>query len=171
MAASVGQIGNSNRSAGRQDQTYRAVLASSCVRISVLGNSDTTGMMLDSAEASWPNLIVPRLEQELGEDVQVDSWRFAPYRENAAAYALKLVDEAQPDFVVLTLSSFWCAFRSVRGRLEGRFGGRVGHAYNRLERAFSETFERSGPLLERRRRLSRRVARHSYGHAPDAHHR
>ncbi|MGE3073284.1 MAG: hypothetical protein AB7N24_04265 [Dehalococcoidia bacterium] len=131
------------------------------VRISVLGNSDTSGQKLAPGEKPWVDLIGPRLEAELGEEVIVDSWKFAAYRGGAVEYARSLVDEAQPDFVILTLATYWCAFSTVQFGVERRFGRRAGELYRRLERFTVNHVERrpseSQPTNHRGRRVARRV--------------
>lgn len=131
------------------------------MRISVLGNSDTTGQTLAPGEQAWVDLIGPRLEAILGEEVTVDSWKFAAYRGGAVEYARSLVDEAEPDFVILTLATYWCAFSTVQFGVERRFGQRAGDIYRRLERFTVKNIERkpsiSQPTNHRGRRVARRV--------------
>jgi hypothetical protein len=112
------------------------------LRISVLGNSDTSGMQLHPGEKPWPALIQERLSETLTEPVVVDSWRWVPPRPDAVERALALVDGAEPDVVILTLASFWCAFGTVRAHVDQRFGKRAGRLYGRAERAFSSRIER-----------------------------
>jgi hypothetical protein len=92
----------------------------------------------------------------------VDSWRFAPYRPDALSYALELVDGAKPDFVIVPLASYWCAYSTVQFGIENRFGARAARVAAHLEAAYSRRFEKPGPLGAHRstriRRLARRMA-------------
>ena len=133
------------------------------MRISVIGNSDTTGMLLQPGEKTWPTLLQERLGESLGEPVVVDNWRFVPYRPGAVERALGLVTEAQPDFVILTLASFWCAFGTVRARVERRFGRRAARFYTRAEQAFSRSVERGGRTGQSANAIGRRTARRIIG--------
>lgn len=132
------------------------------MRISVLGNSDTTGRLLEPGEPSWPELLREQLPAELHEPVEVDSWRFAPYRPDALTYALELVDNAKPDFVIVPLASYWCAYSTVQFGIENRFGARAARLAAGIEASYSRRFEHPGPLGAHRntrlRRLTRRVA-------------
>jgi len=136
------------------------------MRISVLGNSDTTGRHLPPGDIPWPRLVQERLGIELGEPVALDSWRFAPYRPGAADYALHLVAEAEPDFVVIPLASYWCAFTTVQRSVERRFGGRAAGLYASAEAAYRRRFESSATRAGPRRCLIRTVARKTFGAAP-----
>jgi lysophospholipase L1-like esterase len=137
------------------------------VRISVLGNSDTTGQKLADRSLSWPVLVQKRLTAEMGRDVSVDSWRFAPYRPGAVDFAMGLVREAQPDIVIYPLATYWCAFTTVKSRVEQRFGRRIANLTSRAETTYVKKFERTGadkkPI---RPTLARRVARRVVGTAP-----
>ncbi len=131
------------------------------MRISVLGNSDTTGMMLPGGSRTWPVLVEECLPRLISEPVAVDSWRFAPYRPGAVGHALGLVESAQPDVVVLPLASYWCAFGTVTARVAQRLGRRAAVLYARGERAYTRHVEggiRPGsPRRYTIRRLTRRV--------------
>lgn len=133
------------------------------MRISILGNSDTTGMRLPPGARLWPALLQERLSHSVSGPVLVDSWRFAPYRPGAVRYALDLVKDAQPDFVVVTLASYWCAFGTVRARVEQRFGRRVALLYSRAERAYARRFERGRQSGKRGPSIGRRLARRVIG--------
>jgi hypothetical protein len=129
------------------------------MRIGVLGNSDTTGQKLAPGERPWTALLPESLSAELGREVEVDSWKFAAYRPGAIDYALQLVDEAEPDVVIVTLASYWCAFSTVQSRVEQRFGPRAGRAFHRAERAVVRRLQPVSPAAERlTKRLARRVA-------------
>jgi lysophospholipase L1-like esterase len=104
------------------------------MRIGVLGNSDTTGQKLQPGEDSWPVLLRARLTEALGAPVIVDSWKFAAYRPGAVDFAMRLVDEAQPDVVIVTLASCWCAFGTVQSSVEQRFGPAAGKLARNAER-------------------------------------
>ena len=104
------------------------------MRVAVLGNSDTTGQKLQPGEKSWPVLIQERLSERVGERVTVDSWKFAAYRPGAIAFAMDLVDEAEPDVVIVTLASYWCAFSTVQAGVEQRFGAGAAELVRRAER-------------------------------------
>ncbi len=130
------------------------------MRISVLGNSDTTGMLLLPPAKPWPSLLQERLSQSLGESVVVDNWLFAPSRTDAVGYALGLAERARPDVVAITLASFWCAFPTVHGRVQRRFGRRAARLYSRFERGFERYVERGrrpGRVTNLGRRLARRL--------------
>lgn len=132
------------------------------VRISILGNSDTTGQRLAAGDSPWPELVKDQLSARLGENVTVDSWKFAAYRPGAVDYALHLVDEAEPDVVIVTLASYWCAFSTVQTGIEQRYGQRAARLYTRTERTFARQFERPG-MAATRKRLARRVTRKIVG--------
>lgn len=142
------------------------------MRVSVLGNSDTTGQKLSDRSKSWPLLVQRRLSEQLGREVTVDSWRFAPYRPNAVAYAMDLVNDARPDVVVYPLATYWCAFTTVKSRVEQRFGGRAGRIASRAESAYVRRFERRtspvtpGATQDVRPTIARRLARRVIGAAP-----
>lgn len=143
------------------------------MRISVLGNSDTTGQKLADRGKSWPVLVQQRLSEQLRSEVTVDSWRFAPYRPNAVEYAMDLVREAQPDIVVYPLATYWCAFTTVKSRVEQRLGQRAGRLAARAEAAYVGRFERTKPDVTRGERgeavrttVARRLARRVVGAAP-----
>ena len=136
------------------------------VRISVLGNSDTVGIHLASPDLAWPALVREQLATDLVEPVEVDSWRFAPYRPEAARYALKLVTEAQPDFVVLPIASYWCAFTTVRQNVERRLGARAAAMFSRAENAYATRVERNDGTPGRGRTFLRKAARKTLGTAP-----
>lgn len=143
------------------------------MRISVIGNSDTTGQKLADRGKSWPVLVQQRLSEELGSGVEVDSWRFAPYRPNAVDYAMDLVREAQPDIVVYPLATYWCAFTTVKSRVEQRLGQRAGRFAARAEAAYVKRFERtradeaqSGRGQVVRTTVARRLARRVVGASP-----
>jgi hypothetical protein len=133
------------------------------MRISVLGNSDTTGRLLGPGERSWPELLREQLPVELHEPVEIDSWRFAPYRPDALTYALDLVDGARPDFVVVPLASYWCAYSTVQFSIENRFGGRAARLAARIEATYSRRFEQPGLHGAHRNTLVRRLARRVAG--------
>ena len=133
------------------------------MRISILGNSDTTGMLLAPGARTWPALLQERLGAVLSEPVVVDSWRFAPYRPGAVRHALNLVDDAQPDVVILTLASYWCAFRTVRASVERRFGRRAATFYSRGEQAYSRRAEGGVRPGEPGRQTGRRLVRRLLG--------
>ncbi len=120
------------------------------MRVAVLGNSDTTGQKLQPGEKSWPVLLGERLSDGAGVAVQIDSWKFAAYRPGAVSYAMELVDEAEPDVVIVTLASYWCAFSTVQAGVEQRFGAGAGKLVQRAERKL-------GPAG--RRGVTRTVAR------------
>lgn len=137
------------------------------MRISVLGNSDTTGQKLSDRERSWPVLIQQRLSVELGYEVEVDSWRFAPYRPGAVQYAMDLVHDAQPDVVIYPLATYWCAFTTVKSRVEQRFGQRIARLTTRAENSYVRRFEQAGAAGKPvRPTLARRLARNTIGAAP-----
>lgn len=137
------------------------------MRISVIGNSDTTGQKLASRDLSWPMLVQERLSAELEREVTVDSWRFAPYRPGAVEFAMNLVREAQPDVVIYTLATFWCGFTTVQSRVEQRFGKRVASLTSRAERSYVRRFEPPKPGNKAPRpTISRRLARKVIGAAP-----
>lgn len=133
------------------------------MRISVLGNSDTTGMLLAPGARVWPALLEERLRESVSEPVVVDSWRFAPYRPGAVRHALDLVKNAQPDVVVLTLASYWCAFGTVRASVEQRFGRRAAMLYSRGEHAYSRHVEGDVQPGKPGRMIGRRLARRLAG--------
>ncbi|MGE0599498.1 MAG: SGNH/GDSL hydrolase family protein [Dehalococcoidia bacterium] len=133
------------------------------MRISVLGNSDTSGQKLSPGEQPWVDLIGPRLEGELGEEVIVDSWKFAAYRKEAVEYARDLVDEAQPDFAIITIASYWSAFSTVQFGIERRYGQRAGEFYRRLERFTVRNIERRSNQSQRKGHRGRKVARRMLG--------
>lgn len=133
------------------------------LRISVLGNSDTSGMLLNAGEQSWPSLLRERLSESLDEDVVVDSWRWAPFNPDAVPRALSLIDAAEPDIVVVTLASFWCTVGTVRAGIDRRFGKRAGRLYGRAEGAFRQRFEQHGPPGTAANGLGRRTARRILG--------
>lgn len=135
------------------------------MRIAVLGNSDTSGLFLAAGEKSWPVLLRERLPESLGEDVAVDSWRWAPFNPDAVDRALGLVDRADPDIVILTLASFWCTVGTVRAGVDRRFGKRAGRLYGRAEAAYRSRFERHGPPGTAANGLGRRVSRRLLGAA------
>jgi lysophospholipase L1-like esterase len=120
------------------------------MRVAVLGNSDTTGQKLQPGATSWPILLGERLSEAAGVAVEIDSWKFAAYRPDAVSYALELVDGAEPDVVIVTLASYWCAFSTVQAGVEQRFGIGAGQLVQRAERKL-------GPAG--RRGVTRRVAR------------
>ena len=93
----------------------------------------------------------------------MDSWRFAPYRPDALSYALQLVDEARPDFVIVPLASYWCAYSTVHFGIEKRFGPRAVRLAARLESAYSRSVERPGPIGAHRSTFVRRLARKAAG--------
>ncbi|MEO8538402.1 MAG: hypothetical protein ABI577_01585 [bacterium] len=137
------------------------------MRVSVLGNSDTTGQKLAPGETSWPVLVQQRLSEELKRDVVVDSWRFAPYRPGAVEFAMNLVLEAQPDVVVYPLATYWCAFTTVQSRVEQRFGKRVARLTSRAEGTYVRRFEHTGAERKPiRATVARRLARRMVGAAP-----
>lgn len=129
------------------------------MRVSVLGNSDTSGRLLAPGERSWPELLREQLSSELREPVEVDSWRFAPYRPDALSYALELVDSASPDFVIVPLASYWCAYSTVQFGIENRFGARAARLAARIEAAYSRRFERPSPHGAHRSTRVRRLVR------------
>lgn len=141
------------------------------MRIGVIGNSDTTGQKLADRRNSWPVLVQERLSEQLGQEVIVDSWRFAPYRPNAVEFAMALVNEARPDVVVYPLATYWCAFTTVKSRVEERFGQRAGRLATRTEGAYVRRFERTGgttaaAIRPVRATVARRLARRVLGAAP-----
>lgn len=137
------------------------------MRISVLGNSDTIGQKLSDRSLSWPVLVQERLAAELGREVTVDSWRFAPYRPGAVEFAMNLIREAQPDVVVYPLAPFWCAFTTVQSRVEQRFGKRIATLTSRAESSYIRRFEAGkAAAAPPRPTISRRLARRVLGAAP-----
>lgn len=137
------------------------------MRISVLGNSDTIGQKLSDRNLSWPVLVQERLSRELGREVAVDSWRFAPYRPGAIDFAMGLVREAQPDIVIYPLATFWCGFTTVQSKVEQRFGVRIARLASRAERSYVRRFEPSKPGNKTPRpSISRRLTRKVVGAAP-----
>jgi lysophospholipase L1-like esterase len=129
------------------------------MRIGILGNSDTTGQKLQPGEKPWPELLRERLPDALGAPVTVDSWKFAAYRPGSVEYALELVDAAEPDVVIVTLASYWCAFSTVQSRVEQRLGQRAGKLFNRAERSLTRRLEPVSPAAGRlAKRIARRVA-------------
>ena len=135
------------------------------LRISMLGNSDTTGILLRPDEKSWPTLVQERLALSLNEPVAVDSRRFVPYRRGAVEHALGIVDEVMPDVVVLTLASFWCAFGTVQARVEQSFGPRAARLYKRAEGAYISRVETVGRAVQPDRGIGRKAARRLIGTA------
>ena len=133
------------------------------MRISILGNSDTTGMFLAPGTSTWPVLLQECLRDTFPEPVEVDSWRFAPYRPRALQHALALVSAAEPDLVVVPLASYWCVFGTVRARVEQRFGARAAVFYARGERAISRHVEGGVRPGKPRATLARRLARRVVG--------
>ncbi len=133
------------------------------MRVSVLGNSDTTGLLLPPGTRTWPALLEERLRDTLREPVTVDSWRFAPYRAGAVEHAVRLVDGAEPDLVIITLASYWCGFGTVHARVAQRFGSRAARRFNRGQRAYTQPV--AGGVHEGRtdRSLGRRMARRVIG--------
>lgn len=118
--------------------------------------------MLPPGSATWPELVRDSVSAELSEPVQLDSWRWGPFRPNAVPYALGLVDDAEPDLVILPLAAFWCAYSSVQLRMDQRFGVRTARAYGRAEAFIAGHIEqRIVP-----KSISRRVARRVLGVAP-----
>ena len=132
------------------------------MRISVLGNSDTTGIRLGGPERTWPTLLQERLDGT-SRGIAVDNWRWAAYRPGAVDYALALVEEAKPDMVIITLASFWCAFGTVQIRVRERFGRRVADVYRRLERAANRSQADGDGAGKPTNTLSRRLARRLLG--------
>jgi len=133
------------------------------VRISVIGNSDTTGMLLGPGGTSWPVLVQHTLAESTQDDVTLDSWRFAPYRPDALEYILRLVDAADPDVVVMTLPGYWCSFSTVQFSVQHRFGERVARWYLRAEKLFTGRIDGPAGMASRRNRLVRRAARRVLG--------
>ncbi len=120
-------------------------------------------MLLAPGARAWPALLEERLGDVVSEPVVVDSWRFAPYRPGAVRHALDLVQHAQPDLVVLTLASYWCAFGTVRARIEQLFGQRAALVYSRGERAYSRHIEGGTHPGKPGRSIVRRSARRLVG--------
>ena len=133
------------------------------MRVSVLGNSDTTGMFLGANARTWPSLLEERLPALVGEAVTVDNWRFAPYRGGSVAHAGALVEDAEPDLVVITLASYWCGFGTVHARVAQRFGGRAAKLFNRGERAYSQHVTGGVHAGKTDSPLGRRLARRVIG--------
>lgn len=133
------------------------------MRISVLGNSDTSGMFLAAGDQPWPALLAQQLPESLDEEVVVDSWRWAPFNPDAVSRALGLIDKAEPDIVVVTLASFWCTVGTVRAGIDRRLGKRAGRLYGRAEVTFRQRFERHGPPGTAANGLGRRTARRLLG--------
>ena len=122
-----------------------------------------SGTLFFAGERPWPALIQERLSDGRAEPVVVDNWRWAVYRPGAAEYALKLVEEARPDVVIVTLAAFWCAFATVQIRVEQRFGQRAANLYRRLERTTTRVAEQSDRPGKHTNTLARRTARKLIG--------
>lgn len=133
------------------------------MRIAVLGNSDTSGLFLALREKPWPSLLREQVGESLGEPLVVDSWRWVPARPDAVERALALVEDAQPDIAILPLASFWCAFGTVRARVDRRLGKRAGRLYGRAERAFTRRIERRRPPSATTSGFGRRFGRRFIG--------
>ncbi|HXU23319.1 MAG TPA: SGNH/GDSL hydrolase family protein [Tepidiformaceae bacterium] len=131
------------------------------MHVSVIGHSDSIGLKLEPGEDSWPVLLGKMLSEELNEPVPVDSWRFAAYGPHAVPWAIGKVTAAQPDVVVIMVSSYWCAFGRVSNKVRQRFGQRAERWYLRAEDGFVKHAEREHgtgkPTNTRTRRFMRRV--------------
>jgi hypothetical protein len=136
------------------------------MRICVLGNSDTVGRHLGAAEKPWPLLVQEALQAEFAENVTVDSWRFAPYRPGALEYALSVVDQTRPDFVILPIASYWCAFTTVERSVEKRFGSRAAQVFALAEALYWRRFGVRGGTGGPGKSFVRSAARRLLGASP-----
>ncbi|MGH2633719.1 MAG: SGNH/GDSL hydrolase family protein [Tepidiformaceae bacterium] len=131
------------------------------MHVSVIGHSDSMGLLLRPGEESWPVLLQNGLTAALNEPAQVDSWRFAPYGPRAVSFAIDKVVAAQPDVVILPVASYWCAFGRVANRVRQRYGERAERWYLRAENGFVAHAERDKgpgkPTNTRSRRFVRKV--------------
>ena len=131
------------------------------MHVSVIGHSDSIGLKLAPGKNRGRCCSAKCCRIEFGETVPVDSWRFAAYGPQAVPWAIGKVTAAEPDVVIIMVSSYWCAFGRVSNKVRQQYGERAERWYLRAEDGFVKHAEREHgtgkPTNTRTRRFMRRA--------------
>lgn len=108
------------------------------MRCLVLGHSGTAGFGLQSPAQTWPAVLGNLLTGSGDEAWIVSAIPLFPVGDRAVDYAIRRVQEIEPDMVVLPLNAYPCAVPVVSASVRHRFGTRAERLYMRLERAVEQ---------------------------------
>lgn len=133
------------------------------MRMLVIGSSASAGHGNDDVTQAWPWLAAARLEEAIGESVEVKRVAIYHTGPKAVGAATKAVEANKPDLVVFNYGSVICAVRTVANRVRNRFGARAYSYFRRAESRFE-----SGPAgqlkqASRANHWARWLARHIIG--------
>ncbi|MEP6871092.1 MAG: SGNH/GDSL hydrolase family protein [Anaerolineaceae bacterium] len=103
------------------------------MRCLVLGHSGTAGFGVDSPTQSWPALFEHLLKGSVAKDWAVSAVALFPVGARAIEYAVKRVQQVQPDLVVLSLNAYPCVVPVVSASVRHRFGSWAERLYLGLE--------------------------------------
>ncbi len=134
------------------------------VKILVLGNSDTEGLM--SGGKTWTAVARDSIEDALGEPVTLHETRFFLSAAGAPEFAERKVREAQAELVILPVGTFSFTVGFVWVRVRDLFGERAGARYRRWEEAFDVKTLHRGPALSALNRAGRALTRTLIGTCP-----
>ncbi len=122
------------------------------MRVLVLGDSTTLGKGIKDQSLRWPLLLPAEVERLSGETCEVLEATFHAANDEAPAYAMEKVAEAQPDTIVLLVTGWGFRLKTVHAKVRRRFGKRAG----RFVRWIEEKAEGTGGITvqgKRRQRL------------------
>lgn len=133
------------------------------MRMLVIGSSASAGHGNDDVAQAWPWLAARRLEEAIGEPVEVKHVTVYHTGPKAVGAAMKAVETNKPDLVVFSYGSVICAVRTVANRVRNRFGERAYGYFRRAETRFEAG--PAGPLkrASRANQWARWLARHLIG--------
>ncbi|MBI5948310.1 MAG: hypothetical protein HY875_09240 [Chloroflexi bacterium] len=135
------------------------------MKLLVLGNSNTGNGHLQPGEIEWPVLVARECQARLGEPVECENRTFMPMGARAVPYARKLVDENDPDLVIIPLVIYHCSVGWVSLKVRQRVGERAYGWYRSIEGRLTHSPAPLGRPGSPPRSLGRRVLRRLIGTA------
>ncbi len=135
------------------------------MKLLVLGNSNTHGSFLPPGELAWPLLVAREWEACVREPVECENRTFMPMGSRAVPYARKLVDETDPELVIIPLVAYHCAVGWVSLKVHQRLGDRAFHWYRAVEGRLTRSRAPLGGPGSPPRSLGRRALRRLVGTA------
>lgn len=129
------------------------------LKLMVLGNSDSAGLVLESPEDAWPSLLVRDLEAHVGRPVEFVHQRVMVHVPGVVDHVMQRVEAADPDVVILALTiySFTVSMPELRLRQQNR--SRMARWYVRA----AHRTEQAGPLGRMARQVGQGLARRVIG--------
>ncbi len=135
------------------------------MKLLVLGNSNTHGAYLQPGETGWPVLVAREWEARLHEPVECENRSFFPMGSRAVPYVRNLVDETDPELVIIPMEVYVCAVGWVSLKVRQRLGDRAFRWYRAVEGRLTRSHAPLGGAGSPPRSLGRRALRRLVGAA------